>query len=60
MKQAVALQMMSPEEMTSKIQINISELYHEKLCEKNVLILVWPEWLGLRDRTFWNSTCCRF
>ena len=38
-----------------RVRINFSELYHEKLCEKNLLVLVsheGPEWLGLRDRIF--------
>ena len=40
-----------------RARINFSELHHEELCEKKLFILVWckgPQWLGLRDRIFWN------
>ena len=45
-----------------RVRINFSELYCEKLFEKNLLVLLSPEgpqWLGLRDRIFWNCACCR-
>ena len=35
------------------ITINFSELHHEKLCEKNLLVPhEGPQWFGLRDRIF--------
>ena len=39
----------------SGFEFNFSELHHEKLCEKNLLVLMshkGPQWLGIRDRIF--------
>ena len=39
----------------NRVQINFSELHRDKLCEKNLLILVLPkgsQQLGLRDSIF--------
>ena len=36
-----------------RVQINFSELHHEKLCEKKKLTCIkGPQWLRLRDRIF--------
>ena len=50
MKQDIAPKMMSPKDVISRVQINFSELYCEKLCKKNILER--PQRLGLRDRIF--------
>ena len=45
-----------------RVRIYFSKLHHEKVCDKNLLILVLPEkllWLSLMGRNFCNFACSR-